>query len=177
MAYQKNKGGYTGGRKGGSQKKEYDPTIVSAKDVMMAHMNAVTAVYTLAAAQTQTPQGLTIDIEAEVERVFQANLAVANNDRVGPAAKAPAPAATPEVAKAAENVADAFGEEDDAPAGDGEEIPYANLVINKGKHAGNTLADIYEEDESYVTEFLVSAEKNKNTFTRKAAQAFLNAVA
>ena len=192
MAYVKNSGGYnkkpyTGPRKGGFQKKDFDPTVVSAKDVMMARMNAITAVHTLQAAHIAAGTGVELDIAAAVERLFQDTLSGADHKRVGSAKKtAAAPVKeNPAVSKAEDAVVEAFGDDDpDAEettetvgTSDPQSAPHADMVLNSGMHAGNTLADVYEEAPEYVTDFLANPAKNKNTFTLKRAQEFVAAVA
>lgn len=188
MAYKKSSGSGNGGfrKGGGAPKKEYDPTIVSAKDVLMARMNAVTAVHTLQAAHVAAGTGVQLDIDAEVERIFQDTLAQADHGRIGSANKTKptttGSAPKSSVKKAESAVTEAFGEEDEPSETSDDEVPYVNLVINKGKHAGNSLGDIFEEDPSYVTNYLVvdpdeseNGKGNPNSFTRKAARAFCEA--
>lgn len=187
MAYTKNaapKKPYSGFKKSGGsfQKKEYDPTIVSSKDIGIARANAVTAVYTLESARVAAglPQVAQEELDASIERIFTESVAKFDHPRIGSAKKAaPAPVETaPAVAKAEDAVEDAFGsDEETEPTSDAQSAPHADLVLNSGMHAGNTLADVYEEAPEYVTDFLADPKKNKNTFTLKRAQEFVAALA
>ena len=184
MALKKSTGGfkkpYNGPRKGGFQKKEFDPTVVSAKDVMMARMNAITAVATHNAAVIAAGKSeLAVDFDAEVERIFNDTLAAADHARVGSANKtAPTSINKSTVKKAEAAVADAFGdeEEDDAPEFDLDEL--RDLVLKGGQYAGNTLGDLYDDEDEgrdYLENYLAQ-DKNKNDFTRVRARAFLRLI-
>src|ERR1051326_6624166 len=108
----------------GYQKKEFDPTIVSAQDLLIARESAIKAVYSLEAARITVglPAYADEQLKQDVEILFNDIITAASHERVGSA-----------------NPVDAVADAEAALQGGG---LTDGPTFKTGKHAGRKLSDV-----------------------------------
>lgn len=154
--------------RGGGSKSTWDPTIVSAKDRMMAHENAVTASANLTAALVEAGLLSSVDQAREQFEDFKEDVYTANLEAAGASAKAPSA-----LENAEQLVTQAIpGTSAVAPTtggGGGQQDP-GSLEIKFGKYKGQTIDQVYRADPDYI-EWI--AEKGNNEFVKRIATEYL----